>query len=286
MMQNKYENVSLDLLIEKADLVAIVSAQDTYVEFENISILPPGSEFTGKNEPPYFYPLYHDENPQDQLNRNYLPYSSPKMMVNVNEVLFDSSGEVTPGEGLTYHGADSGLLLELHRKYHLEGKRRPALLKNYRSSDQNFSPIFCDQFIVFLIKTTTGWEEVVGNAAESMKSLDDVNKLLRFKSVRYTGENRQEAINFVDDVLAYHGDLGAAGNFQSGLEIIGKDYQIFIEDIPSPDEFDDDDCGPDGWVEESGDYEITLVANSTGNEITFLINKVTKKISNVFRANG
>ena len=268
-----YQPVALAEVVERADLVAIVHADSPFLEYESISILPEGSSFQNNNVPPYFEPAYHDEDVGDQLNRNYPPFKKAWMTAVVDEVLLDNSGEVSAGMKLRFTQGSSGFLLDLHRSYYLDGRRRSPVIQEYQGMMDGFQPESDGQFIIFLNKSLQEWSYVVMDANEHITALDSVKKQLRLNSIQYPHADREEVLKFVDGALSLHGNLEGIENFETGLAGMIINYTVSIEEV-----------GSDSQSEEALGYQLILISRQETFEVSFVIDKLTQEIRDIYTA--
>lgn len=70
------ENISLEMLVRSSQLILVVQKMEPFIRHEKVSIIPAGSMFSGKNNPPYYEPPYNDpEFDKNQKEKNYPPFN-------------------------------------------------------------------------------------------------------------------------------------------------------------------------------------------------------------------
>lgn len=189
-----FQDVSLEEVIASSQVVAVAKPVAPAQTRDSVSVLPDGSEYEGKNQPPYFSPPYNDTLDAPSLSRNYPPFRWTWTHVVVTEVLRQEGTAVSVGDTLAIASGDLDRKLDMHRGYHLYGHRKSPIVQRYAPSKGNgVDSDDEDGFIVFLHhKTdvdeltrragggegTRRWEFTVRGARESLRKR---KQILRWK---------------------------------------------------------------------------------------------------------
>jgi hypothetical protein len=177
MTQIHPEYIDLAQIVEQAELIVVATPTDPPHRTEIVSILPPGSEFEGKNDPPYsddaeFDP---DVDGQGRLDRNYPPFSRMWYGFAVSEVL---KGETSvAGASIETRAADDGTHLGGHQLYYIQGIGESPICETYAPSAR---PGADDARILFIyaLRDGTGYEFVAEGAVEVLAKRADVESLI------------------------------------------------------------------------------------------------------------
>lgn len=73
MTITNYENISLEMIVGSSQLILVVEKMEPFVGHEKVLIIPEGSIFSGKNNPPYYKPPYNGpefDNNQTEKGKN------------------------------------------------------------------------------------------------------------------------------------------------------------------------------------------------------------------------
>ena len=152
MTTTHMNGLSLKELVDISQLI-VVAQKSTPFEFsENLSILPKGSEFEGKNTPPYYEPPYNEGCPENVLNKNFPPFVRCGYKFHVLELLYHSSNaysSLNDGEEITVFDACETQCLATHQGYYLRGVRRSPVYRSYLGSVENIDSC-TENLILFL----------------------------------------------------------------------------------------------------------------------------------------
>lgn len=177
MTQVHPEYIELAEVVEWSDVIVIALPADPPHRIELVSILPPGSVFAGKNEPPFHDGFEYDPEMAEagRLDRNYPPYSRYWGRFTVREVLKGAA----PGAGaiIESRGADDGTHLGGHRLYYIQGIGESPICETYASTDP---PGPGDPHILFLrtLADGAGYEFVAAGSVEGLARRADVEALI------------------------------------------------------------------------------------------------------------
>ena len=101
MTRTHYETISLEMVVNASQLILVAQKLDPFVRHETVSILPEGSLFTGKNDPPYYEPPYHDpEADKNQREKNYPPFHRTVYRFEVEKELYNDTGDAVVGKNI------------------------------------------------------------------------------------------------------------------------------------------------------------------------------------------
>lgn len=177
MTQIHPEYIDLAQIVEMARVIVVATPTDPPHRIEAVSILPPGSQFEGKNDPPYADGADYDpEGPQGgRLDRNYPPYSRYWRGYTVGEVLRGDAA--LAGTTVEARSADDGMHLGGHSLYYIEGIGESPICETYEASGR---PGPTDPQILFLyaLEDGSGYEFVAEGAIEVTAKRADVESLI------------------------------------------------------------------------------------------------------------
>ncbi len=180
MTQTHYENISLEMVVKSSKLILVVQKRDPFITNEIISILPEGSIFSGKNNPPYYEPPYHDsEFDKNQTKKNYPPFDQTVYHFKVVKELFNSTEASLVGNNIQVLEADNDSRLDLHKMYYLEGRRKSPVYPVYQSAlkIEDFEKV--KSLIIFVDSHKSRYILCCRNSYERISNLQKVNKLIK-----------------------------------------------------------------------------------------------------------
>jgi hypothetical protein len=177
MTQIHPEYIELAEIVEWAQVIVVAAPADPPHRTEVVSILPPGSEFEGKNDPPYHDGFEYDPEtpPEGRLDRNYPPYSRFWRAFTVRDVL---KGEAAlAGTTIEARNANDGIHLGGHQSYYIQGIGESPIVETYEPAER---PGATDTQILFLhtLSDGTGYEFVAEGAVETLAKRADVEALI------------------------------------------------------------------------------------------------------------
>ncbi len=183
MSQIHPEYIELAQIVEQAELIVVATPSDPAHRTEIVSILPPGSKFEGKNDPPYSDDAEFDPDVdvnvnvegQGRLDRNYPPFSRMWHGFAVSKVL---KGDASlAGTSIETRAADDDIHLGGHRLYYIQGIGESPICETYAPSAR---PGDTDARILFIyaLPDSTGYEFVAEGAVEVLAKRADVEGLI------------------------------------------------------------------------------------------------------------
>ena len=167
-------------LIHQSDTVLIVEGLSPFDDTRMVSILPPGSDYEGKNDPPYYNPPYRDAAPDDQLRNNYPPFQVNRWHVKVIDTLYTNDKDIEIAPFLFVEPGNTASKLSLYRRYYLQGHRKSPIYHRYQSQWPT-QPETGQQFIVFLRQVDAQWELTIEDAIEGVEGLETIKELIAKK---------------------------------------------------------------------------------------------------------
>ena len=178
-MSGAIRKYDLERVVEMSNLIIIAEKEFPFETTEMVSILPEGSNYEGKNDPPYFYPPHNDKDLEiERLNRNYAPYTCRLLNVKVKEVLLDRERSVKTGEVISIKEGQSSMRLSLHKMYNLEGKRKIPIFYFYDSPLSYETRLNYNPLIIFIRASQNGFELTAAESFDSLNLLEQVKGLL------------------------------------------------------------------------------------------------------------
>ncbi len=180
MNQVFHQNISLEQLIEESTYILIAKKTDPFITSEKISILPDGSKFENKNNPPYYEPPYHNSDLSKNKERNFPPYIKTAYNFKIKEILH--SGRVELKNNLiSVDEASSNFKLDLHKGFYLNGMRKSPIMESYESSLDYNKYESSDELIIFLSYRLKPFKLkfVVENAYESVDLKEKIVNLIK-----------------------------------------------------------------------------------------------------------
>ena len=178
-MSSRLRFISLETVVMDSSAILLAVKDNPFTSTKKVSILPKGSIFEGRNEPPYFHPPHSDrEAEKELLNRNYVPFQRKFFHFAIKEVLYN---EIAIQEDrIKISQADFRKNLSLHEGYHLYGKRKISLHEVYRPpSDLDLDE--SDEVIIFINENL---EFTYGNAFETTDKLSTIKELISQTNLR------------------------------------------------------------------------------------------------------
>lgn len=177
MTQIHPEYIELAEVVEWAQVIVVATPADPPHRTEVVSILPPGSEFEGKNDPPYHDGFEYDPEtpPEGRLDKNYPPYSRFWQAFVVSEVL---KGDAIPaGTRVEARNANDGIHLGGHQSYYIQGIGESPIVETYEASAR---PEGDEPRLLFVHALTdgSGYEFVAEGAIEVVAKRADVEALI------------------------------------------------------------------------------------------------------------
>jgi hypothetical protein len=183
MTQVHFESVSLEDMVRRSDLIVVVQKLDPFAVLDSVSILPKGSEFEGRNEPPYYEPPYVGASSEPLLDKNYPPFVWQSYRFRVVEVLFEAGGAVKGGDTLLVAEAHAGRQLSLHRNYYLRGFRKSPICDRYETK---LGPLGDEEgpqeLILFVDRAQDGYELAMFGAYEATDQKQQTMHLLEARA--------------------------------------------------------------------------------------------------------
>ncbi len=177
--QIHYQKASLEDVVNRSGYILVAKRAAPFITTESISILPEGSHFEGRNDPPYYTPAYHDAAPGErQEEKNYPPFSRALYAFEVVEVLFPKESAVQAGERISVVEAYSAQKLDLHKMYNLEGMRKSPLYQRYTSSIKLTDTEAPESMILFLSRVDGQFGLTYEDAYESLDQKPRVLELI------------------------------------------------------------------------------------------------------------
>lgn len=175
MTQVHPEFVDLTEIAARSGLVLVATPATPPARIELVSILPPGSQFEGKNVPPFASEASSSDGDQPRLDRNYPPYSRHWQAFEVSEVL--KGDPALAGFGVEVRGADDATHFRGHVCYYVQGIGESPICETYRPSER---PGLEEGRILFLcaLPEGAGYEFVAQDSFEGLSRKLEVVELL------------------------------------------------------------------------------------------------------------
>lgn len=187
--QIHYQEVSLEDVVNRSGYIFVAKRATPFVTTELISILPKGSDFIGKNDPPYYSPPYHDPAPGErQEAKNYQPFTRVLYAFEIAEVLFPEKADIQVGERISVMQAYNAQKLDLHKMYNLEGKRKSPLYQRYAASVNLMDEDVPESLILFVSQPGGRFEFAFEDAYETHENKARVLKLIKDKQEHIRNE--------------------------------------------------------------------------------------------------
>jgi len=177
MTQIHYEGIELPEIVEWSKLIVIATPADPDHRIEKVSILPKGSQFEGKNDPPYAPEAEYDPATPEagRPDVNYPPYSRHWRIFDVHEVL--KGDPAVAGTRIEARGSDDDVHLGSHCLYYIQGIGESPIVEAYQPTGR---PGKTDVRILFLyvLEDGSGCEFVAEGAEEVVAMRGAVEALI------------------------------------------------------------------------------------------------------------
>lgn len=177
MTRTHYEILSLEMVVRLSQLILVVEKSDPFVSSETVSILPSGSKFTGRNNPPYYEPPYSDPDAdKNQTEKNYPPFKQTIYHFRVIKELFNATENSLAGKEIQVVDAADGNRLGLHTMYYLEGLRKSPIFQSYEPSLNMDDPEKIKNLIIFINPYETRY---IFSCEDSYESSGEERKVIK-----------------------------------------------------------------------------------------------------------
>jgi len=137
MTEISFEALPLGEVMSASDAVVVAKRLEPFVQCNTLCVLPKGSQFEGKNAPPYYDPDDCENEEKSLLEKNFPPFISPYYQFEVLELLRvtgDEADFIGEGDTIKVLEAHWHHRFDAHKRYYLEGVRKSPLYAKYATS--------------------------------------------------------------------------------------------------------------------------------------------------------
>ena len=189
---NSYRTQTIERVISASYCIVIAHKDRVFQHIRSVSILPPNSQYIGKNVPPYYEPPYRDRSPGPHLDKNYPPYQQKLFAFTVTQILFCRDSEIKQDQQMLVLAGAARKNLQLHTLYYLHGKRKHAISHKY--TPHHLPTPEDTELIVFMKKTydeqsKIQWEITMRGAFESIQGREAISQYLKDCGTRRRSKN-------------------------------------------------------------------------------------------------
>ncbi len=175
------EEKSLKQLTQESSFILVVNKAEQFLSQEEISILPNGSHYEGKNKKPFYEASYNnDDQNKNKLTKNYPPFVSIKHKFKVVATLKGPT-ELKANSSITVYSAYFETRLNLHRQYYLEGLSKSPIYFSYAPLIDINLISSGQTLIIFIHGYKDDFQYSLINAYENFKVKDKILKIINSK---------------------------------------------------------------------------------------------------------